>query len=172
MRIALSFLGIFLSFAGFIQGNMNATKGCWNCSQSCDELYHVCNSFFHNNISSTMMECYTTVTIKFCYEAFEVNLTNISQSGQCMWNNIKSSYNNFTLCTETIADCLRIPWPNKFVEDTFVQIHAKYLRDCIMTELSDPPPSIVFALVMTPICLIPIIVVLVVLKTKNGDGAS
>lgn len=69
-------------------------------------------------------------------------------------------------------DCLLIPWPNPFVEEIFVDIHTKFFRDCPTEELSDPPPAIVFALVITPICLIPVMVSLVVLKTKNGDGSS
>lgn len=81
-------------------------------------------------------------------------------------------YNTFTECTEEIADCLLIPWPNSVVENIFVEIHTEYFQNCALEELRDPPPSIVFALVMTPICLIPIMVFLVVLKTKNGDGRS
>lgn len=83
-----------------------------------------------------------------------------------------SSYSNLSLCTEEISDCLLIPWPNPLVEQTFVDIHSKFFTDCPMEELSDPPPAIVFALVITPISLIPIMVSLVVLKTKNGDGSS
>lgn len=81
-------------------------------------------------------------------------------------------YTEFTTCTELFADHLRVPWPNQLVEDTFVRIHAKYFQDCLVHELYDPPPSIIFVLVMTPICLIPVMVTLVVLKTKNGDSTS
>lgn len=83
-----------------------------------------------------------------------------------------SAYNNFTVCTEIVAECLLIPWPNKFVESIFVDIHTTYFQDCPTEALRDPPPSIILALVMTPICLIPAMVVLVVLKTKNGDRRS
>lgn len=83
-----------------------------------------------------------------------------------------SSYSNLSLCTEDIFDCLLVPWPNPFVEGIFVDIHTKFFKDCPTEELSDPPPAIVFALVITPICLIPVMVSLVVLKTKNGDGSS
>lgn len=84
----------------------------------------------------------------------------------------RSLYSNLSLCTEEISDCLLIPWPNSLVERKFVDLHAEYFKDCPTEELSDPPPAIVFALVITPICLIPIMVSLVVLKTKNGDGSS
>ena len=90
----------------------------------------------------------------------------------CLSIRERSAYNNFTICTEEIAECLLIPWPNPMVEDTFLKIHATYFHACPTEELSDPPPGIVFALVMTPICLIPVMVMLVVLKTKDGDGSS
>jgi len=58
------------------------------------------------------------------------------------------------------------------VEQIFVDIHSRYFKECPTEEFSDPPPPIVFALVFIPICLIPVMVSLVVLKTKNGDGSS
>ena len=83
-----------------------------------------------------------------------------------------SLYSNLSNCTEEISDCLLIPWPNPLVEQTFVGIHSTFFKECPSEELSDPEPFIVFALVITPICLIPVMVSLVVLKTKNGDGSS
>lgn len=90
----------------------------------------------------------------------------------CIWSNVRSHYNHFTECTEQAADCLLISWPNPMVERSFVEIHHMFFWDCPTEALSDPPPGIVFALVMTPICLIPVMVILVVLKTKNGDRSS
>lgn len=83
-----------------------------------------------------------------------------------------SPYNNFTMCSEGIAECLVLPWPNRLVEDMFVEIHSSFFQECPIETLRDPPPNVIFALVMTPICLIPAMVVLVVLKTKNGDRRS
>lgn len=83
-----------------------------------------------------------------------------------------SFYSKLSNCTEEISDCLLIPWPNRLVEHKFVEIHADFFKDCPSEELSDPAPVIVFALVITPICLIPAMVSLVVLKTKNGDGSA
>lgn len=85
---------------------------------------------------------------------------------------VSSLYSNLSFCTENKSDCLRIPWPNPLVEQIFVDIHSKYFKECPTEEFSDPPPAVIFALVITPICLIPVMVSLVVLKTKNGDGNS
>lgn len=95
---------------------------------------------------------------------------NHSSTKWCVWGNVSGLYNDLSLCTEEISDCLLIPWPNPLVEQTFLDIHSQYFEDCPSEELSDPPPAIIFALVITPICLIPVMVSLVVLKTKNGDG--
>ncbi|MFT7797605.1 receptor activity-modifying protein 1-like isoform X1 [Arapaima gigas] len=157
----------------YIFGNFTTdNEACGNNSQNCNLLCGFCDSVLYGSPRLSRMACYQLLIEDSCYKTFQKDLPVGNHTRWCMWNNLKSHYNNFTMCTEMIADCLRIPWPNKYVEDVFVQIHAKYFKDCPVTELSDPPPSIVFALVMTPICLIPIMVVLVVLKTKNGDGTS
>ncbi|KAM6957152.1 receptor activity-modifying protein 2 [Aplochiton taeniatus] len=118
------------------------------------------------------MECYDHSFKFMCYEKFRNGMTTINSTDWCIWSKVRSLYNKFTLCTEEIAECLLIPWPNPLVEQTFVEIHTSYFLDCPSEELTDPPPGVVFALVMTPICLIPVMVILVVLKTKNGDGSS
>lgn len=99
-------------------------------------------------------------------------MESINASDWCMWDNVRSPYNKFTVCSEDIAECLALPWPNRLVEDMFVEIHSAFFQECPTETLRDPPPNVIFALVMTPICLIPAMVVLVVLKTKNGDRRS
>lgn len=118
------------------------------------------------------MNCTSELLGKLCLETFENAMVSRSRNDWCNWANVSGSYSNLSLCTEDIFDCLLVPWPNPFVEKIFVNIHTKFFRDCPTEELSDPPPAIVFALVITPICLIPVMVSLVVLKTKNGDGSS
>ncbi|XP_041736579.1 receptor activity-modifying protein 1 isoform X2 [Coregonus clupeaformis] len=140
--------------------------GCGNNSVDCDNYCDVCEYF------PTRTECYAAFFAIKCYSPFVDDMESLNNTDWCNWNNVKRMYNTFTLCTEEIAECLLIPWPNRMVENEFVDIHSRFFLDCPNEALSDPPPSIVFALVMTPICLIPIMVVLVVLKTKNGDGSS
>ncbi|XP_028843388.1 receptor activity-modifying protein 2 isoform X2 [Denticeps clupeoides] len=132
----------------------------------CQQVKSVCL-----NITG-VMNCYQYLHEHACYLDFQLQMATFNHTGQCTWNEVKSFYNTFTLCTERIAECLRIPWPNPMVEEVFVEIHTSYFQTCITEELKDPDPSIVFALAMTPICLIPAMVLLVVLKTKNGDGRS
>ncbi|XP_035603272.1 receptor activity-modifying protein 1-like isoform X3 [Oncorhynchus keta] len=140
--------------------------GCGNKYVNCEQYCEVCEYF------PPRTECYVTLFEETCYSNFVGAMESLNNTDWCNWNNVKRMYNAFTMCTEEIAECLLIPWPNRMVENVFVNIHSRFFWDCPNEALSDPPPSIVFALVMTPICLIPIMVVLVVLKTKNGDGSS
>ncbi|KAL0992798.1 hypothetical protein UPYG_G00098580 [Umbra pygmaea] len=139
---------------------------CGNKTNLCEIYCDWCEVF------PSRIECYSYVYKELCYKTFEKAIEPFNRTDWCNWDNVKSMYNTFTLCTEDIAECLGIPWPNWMVENTFVDIHSTFFLDCPNEALSDPPPSIVFALVMAPICLIPVMVVLVVLKTKNGDGSS
>ncbi|XP_018557832.1 receptor activity-modifying protein 2 isoform X2 [Lates calcarifer] len=140
---------------------------CGN-SHHCVEICKACNYMF----GGPTMECLSVLLGHLCLNKFETAMTSLNSTDWCTWGNVRASYSDLSLCTEEMSDCLFIPWPNPLVEDTFVNIHSKFFKDCPTEELSDPPPVIVFALVITPICLIPVMVSLVVFKTKNGDGSS
>ncbi|RXN31487.1 receptor activity-modifying 1-like protein [Labeo rohita] len=139
------------------------TIGCGN-KIICEAYCSVCGPL-------KTQDCYELL-VHWCKYTFDLAMGSMNSTDWCSLEKVKSAYNNFTLCTETIADCLLLPWPNQLVEHMFVDIHTTYFQECPTEALRDPPPSIVLALVMTPICLIPVMVVLVVLKTKNGDRRS
>lgn len=141
---------------------------CGNNSYKCPLYCKHCNNAYHGRT----MECLPELFYYVCLVNFEVAMESLNSSDWCVWGNVKSLYSNLSNCTEEISDCLLIPWPNPLVEETFVDIHSRFFKDCPTEELSDPPPAIIMALVITPICLIPVMVSLVVLKTKNGDGSS
>ncbi|XP_043091802.1 receptor activity-modifying protein 2 isoform X2 [Puntigrus tetrazona] len=141
------------------------TFGCGNKS-ICDTYCSFCM-----NYSLISQECYGLL-VQLCQYNFVAAMDSMNSTDWCSLEKVKSAYNNFTVCTETVAECLLLPWPNQLVEQMFVNIHSTYFHDCPTEALRDPPPSIILALVMTPICLIPVMVVLVVLKTKNGDRRS
>lgn len=147
------------------KGILNNTYGCGNKTSHCDAYCELCGAV-------PRATCYDLFYRAACYKPFIEIMEQFNNTDLCMWDMIQEPYNTFTVCTEELADCLLIPWPNPVVEDAFVEIHTRYFQECPIEELRDPPPSIVFALVVTPICLIPAMVFLVVLKTKNGDGRS
>ncbi|XP_017552995.1 receptor activity-modifying protein 2 [Pygocentrus nattereri] len=132
--------------------------------------YIYCNICEEDHLPRT--RCYEDLIQGICSFQFMEEMKAMNRSSWCVWDEVKSPYNTLTQCTENIADCLLLPWPNKLVEQIFVDIHTSYFQECPTETLRDPPPNVIFALVMTPICLIPAMVVLVVLKTKNGDRRS
>ncbi|XP_063079902.1 receptor activity-modifying protein 2 isoform X1 [Engraulis encrasicolus] len=146
-------------------GMLSNTPGCGNKSSSCSGYCDICGP-------ADRQFCYEILHKLQCHTKFVETIEGFNDTALCKRDVVLKPYNNFSACSEEIADCLLIPWPNPMVEDVFVEIHTKYFQDCPLQELRDPPPGIVFALVMTPICLIPAMVFLVVLKTKNGDGMS
>ncbi|KAK7940580.1 hypothetical protein WMY93_003906 [Mugilogobius chulae] len=142
-------------------------------SSDCGNNSHRCPVFcgFCEEVSpGKKVECLAYLLDNVCLNDFD-SAMNESKTDPCIWGNVSGFYSDLSMCTEEISDCLCIPWPNALVEQEILKIHEKYFKDCPSEEPSDPPPVIVFALVITPICLIPAMVSLVVLKTKNGDGS-
>lgn len=144
-----------------------APTACGNNTKNCEDFCTLCLFY-----EGTIMDCLSIIVKHTCLKHFEEAMASLNNSDWCIWDKMRGIYGNLSQCTEDISDCLLIPWPNPLVERTFVDIHSMYFKDCPSEELNDPPPAIIFALVITPICLIPVMVSLVVLKTKNGDGSS
>lgn len=171
MKGTLGFIGVFLSFlCDTTHGDipLPLSFACGNESHSCMEYCSFCQEYF----GAPTMVCLHNLLHHVCIPKFDNAMTSMKSTNWCTWGNVSNYYSNLSLCTEEISDCLMIPWPNPLVEQTFVDIHSRFFKECPSEELSDPPPVIVMALVITPICLIPLMVSLVVLKTKNGDGSS
>ncbi|XP_075941523.1 receptor activity-modifying protein 2 [Anarhichas minor] len=157
-----------MTFANATQGEPTLSFACGNNSQHCPHYCRLCDGIYR----APTMDCLSMLLDYVCLPKFKNAMASLNSTNWCTWGNVSGLYSNLSLCTEEISDCLGIPWPNPLVEQTFVDIHSSFFKDCPSEELSDPPPVIVFALVITPICLIPVMVSLVVLKTKNGDGSS
>ncbi|XP_028312066.1 receptor activity-modifying protein 2 isoform X2 [Gouania willdenowi] len=167
MKGALGLFGVFLSFLCDYTQASASSIACGNNTGNCSEQCKICYDYFNG----LTMDCLSTL-INLCVINFEKAMFSLNNTDWCVWRKVSSLYSNMSYCTERFSDCLLIPWPNPLVEETFVSTHSKFFHDCPTEELSDPPPAIIFALVITPICLIPVMVSLVVLKTKNGDGSS
>ncbi|XP_004071354.1 receptor activity-modifying protein 2 isoform X4 [Oryzias latipes] len=167
MKGALAFIGVFLSFLSATAATGEPIATCGS-GPYCESLCSICEDIF----SGPSVECLSALFHHFCMPKFNNAMDLLNTTDWCVWGNVNSLYSNLSICTEEISDCLQIPWPNPLVEQIFVDIHSTYFKECPTEEFSDPPPATVFALVITPICLIPIMVSLVVLKTKNGDGSS
>uniref|UniRef100_UPI0037E736B8 receptor activity-modifying protein 2 n=1 Tax=Semicossyphus pulcher TaxID=241346 RepID=UPI0037E736B8 len=149
-------------------GESSLSFACGNTSHNCKGICSICNDLY----KGPTMQCLSVLFQHLCVSNFDEAMISLNNTDWCIWGNVRGLYSNLSLCTEEISDCVLVPWPNPLVEQTFVNIHSKFFKDCPTEELSDPPPVIVFTLVIVPICLIPVMVSLVVLKTKNGDGSS
>lgn len=77
-------------------------------------------------------------------------------------------YNNMTLCLERLSRLIGCHYPNPDIEDFFLHVHSLYFHSCSKEELLlvDPPSGLVIALTLIPVSLIPILVYLVVWKSK------
>ncbi|KAK6473210.1 receptor activity-modifying protein 1-like isoform X1 [Huso huso] len=121
----------------------------------------------------THLQCYETIIDLMCWKIFNNGMHSLDKGSWCTWTNVSSLYSNFTQCTERKADCLSIPWPNNLIENHFVLLHSKYFNNCnFFNVYRDPPEKIVLALILTPISIIPLMVALVVWKTKNCKPGS
>ncbi|XP_061701631.1 receptor activity-modifying protein 2 isoform X5 [Syngnathoides biaculeatus] len=149
-------------------GEVTSPSACGQNTLTCMHFHVFCDTVYEG----VTMDCLDELLDRMCLCNFDTAMAALNATDWCAWGNVSGFYSNLSLCTENISDCLSIPWPNPLVEQTFVDIHHKFFKDCPAEELSDPAPPIVFALVITPILLIPVMVSLVVLKTKNGDGSS
>ncbi|XP_061567761.1 receptor activity-modifying protein 2 isoform X2 [Cololabis saira] len=169
MKGALGFIGVFLSFLSDVTGNSTVPSACGHKQTiDCGLYCGFCDHEFHGE----RIDCLALFLTHVCLFTFKNEMEPLNSSDWCIWGKVNRLYSNLSQCTEDMSDCLLIPWPNPLVEQTFVDIHSTYFQECPTEEFNDPPPSVVFALVITPICLIPLMVSLVVLKTKNGDGNS
>ncbi|XP_061557453.1 receptor activity-modifying protein 2 isoform X3 [Phycodurus eques] len=133
-------------------GGTTSPSACGKSTVSCMNFHIFCDTFY----GGATMDCLYELLAHMCLCNFDMAMAALNTTDWCAWGNVSGLYSNLSLCTENISDCLSIPWPNPLVEQTFVDIHHKFFKDCPMEELSDPAPPIIFALVITPILLIPI----------------
>ncbi|PWA17668.1 hypothetical protein CCH79_00008250, partial [Gambusia affinis] len=138
------------------------TTTCVNglhCQSICDICEH--------RYGQPSVECLSFLFDEYLH-LFSEQMRSLNSTDWCVWDKVSSFYSDFSTCTEHLSDCLGIPWPNSLVEKLFVNIHSEYFKTCPTEEFSDPPPGIVFALVITPICLIPVMVSLVMFVAGPG----
>ncbi|XP_013928113.1 PREDICTED: receptor activity-modifying protein 2 [Thamnophis sirtalis] len=109
--------------------------------------------------------------IRECWDLFTGQMANISKIYWCDWKTILRPYSHLTDCLENEADKLLINYPNSMAEEYIIISHHEYFLNCTLQNqpLKDPPENILLALIITPICLIPFLVALVVLKSKDGE---
>ncbi|NXX79220.1 RAMP2 protein, partial [Urocolius indicus] len=116
-------------------------------------------------------ETYTNITQK-CWEFFVDLMRNVTASELCEWKVISRPYSLLQACLEDWADQLRYGYPNALAEQYIFQSHQRYFHNCTVEHqvYFDPPEDVLLAMIITPICLIPFLVTLVIWRSKDGKA--
>ncbi|XP_056153200.1 receptor activity-modifying protein 1-like isoform X2 [Lampris incognitus] len=103
-----------------------------------------------------------------CGAEFHMAMMAISPELWCNLDYIIKPYNNMSKCMERLTDLVGCYFPNPNVQDFFVEIHSTYFQNCSEEKLllSDAPHGVVVVLTLIPVSLIPVLVFLVVWKSK------
>ncbi|XP_066487284.1 receptor activity-modifying protein 2 [Tiliqua scincoides] len=104
-----------------------------------------------------------------CWRIFEHQMASVSSTKWCHWRAIHRPYRNLRYCLEGSADILKYGYPNALAEEYIFFSHRLYFFNCTFEQrlLLDPPENVLLTLILTPICLIPFLVTLVVCKSKG-----
>ncbi|XP_044035512.1 receptor activity-modifying protein 1-like [Siniperca chuatsi] len=104
----------------------------------------------------------------YCGKAFHMEMQSISPENWCVLEKIIRPYNDMTVCLEKLSDIVNCYYPNPNIQDFFLYIHSYYFQNCSKEELLlvDAPQGVVIALTLIPVSLIPVLVYLVVWKSK------
>uniref|UniRef100_A0A670K2Z4 Receptor activity modifying protein 2 n=1 Tax=Podarcis muralis TaxID=64176 RepID=A0A670K2Z4_PODMU len=111
-----------------------------------------------------------SILVADCWRDFEKQMANITEEHWCEWMIIRRPYNELRECLERWAERLKYGYPNTLAHNYITYGHRVYFLNCsVRNALQDPPDDILLPLILTPICLIPFLVTLVVLKSKDGE---
>ncbi|XP_053728028.1 receptor activity-modifying protein 1-like [Synchiropus splendidus] len=104
-----------------------------------------------------------------CGVHFFESMKSLRPEDWCIFQHIARSYNDLTLCLENLSLMISCVYPNPTIQDLFLQIHSRYFSSCSSEEelLLDAPEWVVVLLTLVPVTLIPILVYLVILKSKE-----
>lgn len=76
-----------------------------------------------------------------------------------------------TICLEELSRVLGCFYPNPDIQDFFIYIHSLYFHECSSADPleTDAPRSLVIVLTVIPVTIIPVLVYVVVRKSKFQD---
>ncbi|MEE6516803.1 hypothetical protein FKM82_026558 [Ascaphus truei] len=88
----------------------------------------------------------------------------------CEWRHVNRPYSFLQGCLENLTELLRLPFPNEVADKYIMRGHTTYFVNCTLhfVEMRDPPENVLLALIISPICIIPFMVALVVCKSKTS----
>ncbi|XP_006021011.1 receptor activity-modifying protein 2 [Alligator sinensis] len=110
----------------------------------------------------------------YCWSNFSEMMKNVTGVQLCEWSIISRPYSILRYCLENWADKIKYGYPNSVAEKYIFQSHHTYFFNCTLERpmYFDPPEDVLLAMIITPICLIPFLVALVVWRSKDGKMQS
>lgn len=122
----------------------------------------------NENLTLTLLDFYHHL----CGGVFHKDMTRIGSDHWCILEDVIRSYNQLTDCLEHVTSVLSYFFPNTQSQEFFLHIHSTYFQNCTNSELllEDAPHGVVIALTLIPVSLIPLLVYLVVWKSKVQSG--
>ncbi|KAM4622395.1 receptor activity-modifying protein 2 [Discoglossus pictus] len=104
-----------------------------------------------------------------CWQNYTNQMSRVHSKDWCDWQQINRPYSYFRECLELYAERLNLPFPNDLADSYIRYGHHTYFSNCTLrSELADPPEHVLLTLILTPICLIPFLVTIVVCKSKTN----
>ncbi|KAJ8264567.1 hypothetical protein GJAV_G00150790 [Gymnothorax javanicus] len=106
-----------------------------------------------------------------CQQMFADFINDTHKELLCDWPSVIRQYNLLTVCMESITSHLSCFYPNPVVNEAFLQVHRLYFLHCDEQEegFSDAPHYVVVALTLVPVCLLPVLVLMVVWKNNAKE---
>ncbi|XP_034426940.1 receptor activity-modifying protein 3-like [Hippoglossus hippoglossus] len=103
-----------------------------------------------------------------CGTEFHNVMFTISSENWCHLEHISRPYSDLTRCLEKLSNSVDCFYPNQDTQDFFLSIHSQYFHNCSNEELvfEDAPHWLVMVLTLIPVSIIPVLVYLVVWKSK------
>ncbi|KAL0963932.1 hypothetical protein UPYG_G00315500 [Umbra pygmaea] len=109
---------------------------------------------------------------ELCLAKFRLDMEDLEQHHWCSWEDTVEPYGELTNCTYLIALKMDCFWPNRVVDEFFIDIHKHYFHNCAITGrlLHDPPNRILGPFIVVPIMVTLLMTALVVWRSKRSEG--
>ncbi|XP_047233509.1 receptor activity-modifying protein 3-like isoform X2 [Girardinichthys multiradiatus] len=123
------------------------------------------NEFLHQHCHQDLL---INLSHVHCGEPFHAEMHNIHADEWCVLKSIIRPYNDLTQCLELVTEYTGCYFPNPDIQDFFLYIHSTYFQNCMEKaedQFQDAPTSLVVALTIIPVSLIPVMVCLVLWKS-------
>ncbi|EPY88161.1 receptor activity-modifying protein 2 [Camelus ferus] len=120
----------------------------------------------------TVEENYETKA-QLCWLCYKDQMDSIEKDW-CDWALISRPYSALQECLEQEAEEFGLGFPNPWAERIIFETHQIHFANCSLVQptFSDPPEDVLLAMIITPICLIPFLVTLVVWRSKDSEAQA